>query len=144
MPGQNLTTTSPEVLDFMAKASKALNQDLSQPKDILKFGNTFSLVRKLNAKALAGDKTTTTTWPIPRPIPWGVGDYSIGLEDNDQPLFLIVTRPLEECNLEDVSEKHALGEAEGDYEEWRDGHVHYYNEAGDVDENGRKVRGREG
>jgi uncharacterized protein YhfF len=145
MSGQALATDSEEVLDFMIRASKALNIDLPASKDILKFGHTSSVVQNLNAKALAGLKTTTTTWPIPDPIPWSIGDYSIGLDENDSPLFIMATITLEGCNFEDVSENHALGEAEGDYEDWRDGHVRYYNEVGDVDEQGRKFedgRGR--
>jgi uncharacterized protein YhfF len=125
-----LTPTSPKVAAFMSRAASDLGlSSLPAPKDIFSFGgNQPSLTAKLNTLALAGAKTATTSYPVPSPIHWGVNDLSVGLDENSEPAFIMRTTWLEECNFEDVPDEFAVDEAEGSAEEWREGHVKYYNE----------------
>ena len=106
---------------------------LPPPKDIFAFGETNRRVTaELNALALAGKKTATTSFPVPDSLHWGVGDLSIGLDENDKPCFVMRTTELIVRNFEDVPESFARNEGEGDLTlEWyRKEHISFYNSGG--------------
>jgi len=106
---------SPAILNFMAKVSKELGVSLPAPKDIFSFGDDIARVTKeLNELALAGKKTATTSFPVPQPQHWDVGDLSVGLDENKNPCFLMRTTELTVMNFEDVDPSFAADEGEGD------------------------------
>ena len=78
---------------------------------------------------MAGNKTATTSFPVPDPQHWGVGDLSVGLDENDMPCFVMCTTELTVRNFEDVPENFARNEGEGDLTlEWyRKEHIAFYN-----------------
>jgi uncharacterized protein YhfF len=122
------TPSSPNITLFMSQASKDLNLPLPAPKDIFAFGGSQThITARLNAIAFAGHKTATTSYPVPNPIHWGVNDLSVGLDENGEPAFVMRTTYLEEMNFEDVPDSFAVDEGEGTAQEWREGHVEYYN-----------------
>jgi len=99
----------------MAKVSKELGVSLPAPKDIFSFGDDIARVTKeLNELALAGKKTATTSFPVPQPQHWDVGDLSVGLDENKNPCFLMRTTELTVMNFEDVDPSFAADEGEGD------------------------------
>ncbi|KAK6210813.1 hypothetical protein LQW54_005861 [Pestalotiopsis sp. IQ-011] len=117
----------PDVVAFMSQASRALGQDLPAPKDVFRFGgDNAQLTDKLLQFAIDGKKTATTSWPIPDPMHWGVGDYSVILDGGGAPGAVMRTLSFVECRFRDVAEDFALAEAEGDYEAYRQGHFWFY------------------
>lgn len=120
----------PDITAFMAQAAKSLGQDLPAPKDIFNFGgdNNPRVTDELLALAIQGKKTATTSWPIPSPLHWGVGDLSIILNGQGEPAALMRTLSFVECRFKDVAEDFALAEAEGDYEAYRTGHIRFYGQ----------------
>lgn len=119
----------PDIQAFMANASKALNRNLPTPKDIFSFGGDNPRVTdELLALALEGKKTATTSWPIPDPLHWGVGDLSVILNGKGEPAAVMQTLSFVECRFKDVAEDFALAEAEGDYEAYRRGHIWFYGQ----------------
>lgn len=116
----------------MSLASAALGTPLPAPKDVFAFGgNNPTLTDKLLALAIAGEKTATTSWPIPKPMHWGVGDLSVILDGQGRPGAVMRTTSLRTCLFKDVEEDFALAEAEGDYETYRRGHIWFYGQQKD-------------
>lgn len=119
----------PDIQTFMAKASKALGRNLPAPKDIFNFGGDNPRVTdELLALALQGKKTATTSWPIPNPLHWDVGDLSVILNGQGEPAAVMQTLSFVECQFKDVAEDFALAEAEGNYEVYRRGHIWFYGQ----------------
>ncbi|KAK0710287.1 PUA-like domain-containing protein [Lasiosphaeria miniovina] len=105
----------PDIVAFMAK-------------DIFNFsGDNAALADEKLALAIQGKKSATTSWPIPDPMHWGVGDLSIILDGNGAPGAVMRTTSFVRCLFRDVAEDFALAEAEGDYNEYREGHIWFYN-----------------
>jgi uncharacterized protein YhfF len=119
--------TRPDVVAFMTKASKELGVELAPPKDVFGFGGSYTkLTDELLAKAIAGEKTATTSWPIPDPMHWDIGDLSVILNGKGEPAAIMRTLSFVECKFKDVAEDFALAEAEGDYDSYREGHLRFY------------------
>ncbi len=122
-------TDSPEVVALMKKASEALGRELSAPKDVFHFGDERDPktgdVRLRDA--LKDLKTATTSWPVPSPRYWGVGDNSVILNGEEKPVAVMETLSLVECKFRDVAEDFALAENEGTYQDYREGHLVFYN-----------------
>ena len=117
----------PDVVAFMDTASKALGRDLPAPKDVFGFGGSNpALTDELLQLAIEGKKSATTSWPIPEPMHWDVGDLSVILNGNGEPAAVMRTISFVRCKFKDVAEDFALAEAEGDYENYRQGHIHFY------------------
>ncbi|KAI9327228.1 PUA-like domain-containing protein [Zopfochytrium polystomum] len=117
----------PDVVAFMTKASNAMGVALPAPKDVFGFGGSDSrLTDELLEKAIRGEKTATTSWPIPDPMHWGVGDLSVILNGSGEPAAVMRTLSFVKCKFKDVAEDFALAEAEGDYEAYRQGHIAFY------------------
>ena len=114
----------PDIIDFIACASTALGTPLPAPKDVFNFGGDGepALVDKLLNLAIAGKKSATTSWPIPDPLYWGVGDLSVILDSRGAPGAVMRTTSFVRCKFKDVAEDFALAEAEGDYEGYSKGH----------------------
>lgn len=121
-------TDSPEVLALMAEASSALSQPLPAPKDVFHFASSASL-----QSALKGLKTGTTSWPIPQPRHWNVGDLSVIMKCKGEPVAVMKTLSLVECKLKDVTEEFALSEDEGTREDYIEGHVRFFQAQGPGD-----------
>jgi uncharacterized protein YhfF len=125
-------TDRPDVVALMKEASEALGRPLAAPKDVFHFGhdnNPKSGDGRLR-DALDGLKTATTSWPVPSPRYWDAGDLSVILNGEGQPVAVMRTLSLVECKFKDVAEDFALAENEGTYEDYREGHIHFYNSQG--------------
>ncbi|KAJ7903335.1 PUA-like domain-containing protein [Mycena olivaceomarginata] len=119
----------PDIVAFMAKASSALGRDLPPPKDVFRFGgNNEQRTDEFLQNAIEGKKSATTSWPIPDPLYWGPGDLSVILNGRNEPAALMRTLSFVECKFKDVAEDFALAEGEGDYEEYRTGHISFYGQ----------------
>lgn len=119
----------PDIQAFMAEASRTLGRDLPAPKDVFNFGGDNARVTdELLALAKEGKKTATTSWPIPSPLHWGVGDLSVILNGKGEPAAVMRTLSFVECKFKDVAEEFALAEAEGDYAAYRQGHIWFYGQ----------------
>ena len=119
-----IDVSRPDVVAFVAKASKELGFDVPPPKDVFSFGEGGTdLDDRLLGYALEGKKTGTTSWPVPDPLYWGPGDYSVILSAKGEPTALMKTLSFRQCKFKDVEEEFALSENEGDYEEYRQGHI---------------------
>ncbi|KAM0815793.1 putative PUA-like protein [Seiridium cardinale] len=117
----------PDIVTFMAKASKELGKVLPAPKDVFNFGgDNAKATNELLQLAIEGKKTATTSWPIPDPLYWNVGDYSVILDGSGEPQAVMRTLSFVEYKFKDVAEAFALAEAEGDYEAYRQGHIWFY------------------
>lgn len=122
----------------MAEASNALGRALPAPKDVFNFGGDNPRVTDgLLALALQGKKTATTSWPIPSPLHWDVGDLSVILNSNGEPAAVMQTLSFVECHFKDVAEDFAHAEAGNDYEAHRQGHFWFYRQQ----ENGHEFNG---
>lgn len=118
-----------DIVAFMAKASKELGSDLPAPKDVFGFGGSNpTLTDKLLQFAIDGKKTATTSWPIPDPLYWGPGDLSVIMNGKGEPGAIMRTLSFVKCKFKDVAEDFALAEAEGDYENYRTGHIWFYGQ----------------
>jgi len=125
----------PDVVAFVARASEALGIALPAPKDVFGFGGDNPvLTDRFLGLAIEGKKTATTSWPIPDPLHWGVGDISVILNGRGEPAAVMRTLSFVECRFREVAEDFALAEAEGDYESYRTGHIAFY---------GRQTNGHE-
>ena len=137
----------PDVVAFMAIAAAALGEpSLPAPKDVFNFGHGDpAWADKTLALAIRGEKSATTSWPIPDPLYWGVGDLSVILDGQGKPAALMRTTEFVKCLFKDVDEGFALAEAEGDYNSYRDGHIKFYNEVQEMSkpEAERQVFGEE-
>jgi uncharacterized protein YhfF len=119
----------PDIVAFMASASSALGRALPAPKDIFNFGGSSpALADERLRLAVQGKKTATTSWPVPDPLHWGVGDLSVILDGRGAPKALMRTTSFVQCRFRDVEEEFALAEAEGDYEAYRTGHIAFYGQ----------------
>lgn len=119
----------PDIQAFMAEASKALGRLLPAPKDVFNFGgDNPRLTNELLALAIQGKKSATTSWPVPDPLHWSVGDLSVILNGKGEPAAVMRTLSFVECKFKDVAEDFALAEAEGDYEAYRKGHFWFYGQ----------------
>lgn len=117
----------PDIVAFMAMASAALGVDLPAPKDVFNFGGTNpTLADERLLLAIQGKKTATTSWPVPDPLCWGVGDLSVILDGKGAPAAVMRTKSMVQCKFREVDEEFALAEAEGDYEAYRAGHIEFY------------------
>lgn len=114
----------------MSLASQTLGTALPAPKDVFNFGGPSNpaLTDKLLALAIAGEKSATTSYPIPDPLYWGPGDLSVILDGEGKPGAVMRTISFVKCKFKDVAEDFALAEAEGDYESYRQGHIWFYRE----------------
>ncbi|KAK2604929.1 hypothetical protein N8I77_007819 [Diaporthe amygdali] len=118
-----------DIVAFVTKASEALGRDLAAPKDVFGFGgNNPRSTDKFLQLAIEGKKTATTSWPIPQPLHWGPGDLSVILNGKGEPAAVMQTSSFVECKFKDVAEDFALAEAEGDYDEYRRGHIVFYGQ----------------
>lgn len=117
----------PDILAFMAAASSALGRSLPAPKDVFHFGGSSSaLADERLLLAIQGKKTATTSWPVPHPLHWGVGDLSVILDGKGEPRALMQTTSFVQCRFCEVDEEFALAEGEGDYQAYLTGHMAFY------------------
>ncbi|KAK3291099.1 PUA-like domain-containing protein [Chaetomium fimeti] len=117
----------PDIVAFMADASSALGRALPAPKDVFHFGGESAALADQRLRlAVQGKKSATTSWPVPEPLHWGVGDLSVIMDGAGVPRALMRTTSLIQCRFRDVEEDFGLAEAEGDYEAYRAGHVAFY------------------
>ncbi len=132
-------TDRADVVALMRAAGEALGRELPAPKDVFHFGdeNDPQSGKERLRDALAGLKTATTSWPVPTPRHWGVGDLSVILDGEGRPAAVMRTLSLVECKFADVAEDFALAENEGTYEDYREGHLRFYNrqDKGHFDDN---------
>lgn len=117
-----------DIKSFMALASSSLGTPLPAPKDVFAFneGGSATTGEKILELALSGAKTATTSWPVPTPRHWDVGDVSVIVDGAERPVAVMRTLSLQEYRFRDVPEGFALAEAEGSYEDYRTGHIEYY------------------
>ncbi|KAM7186249.1 PUA-like domain containing protein [Naviculisporaceae sp. PSN 640] len=119
----------PVITAFMAEASKALGRPLPAPKDVFAFGGGAKnpvLSTELLHKAIRGEKKATTSWPIPSPLYWSIGDLSVILDGEGKPGAVMKTTEFRECKFRDVEKQFGLDEAEGSYDDYRRGHFWFY------------------
>ncbi|KAK0617715.1 PUA-like domain-containing protein [Immersiella caudata] len=129
IPSQStISPLRPDITTFMHLASARLGIPLPPPKDVFDFahGGPPSQTNLFAARAIRGEKTATTSWPIPDPLYWSVGDLSVILDGEGKPAAVMRTLSFRKCMFEDVEEEFALAEGEGDYEEYRKGHFEFY------------------
>ncbi|KAK4460633.1 PUA-like domain-containing protein [Cladorrhinum samala] len=122
--------SAPSVSSFLALASAALSVSSPiVPKDMFSFGGTSrDLANSRLSLAIKGHKSATTSWPVPDPLYWGVGDYSVILDGDGNPGALMRTTEMKVCKFEDVEEDFALAEAEGTVKEYKEGHREFYED----------------
>lgn len=119
----------PDIVAFMAIASAALARPLPAPKDVFSFGGSDPIAADERLQlAMEGKKTATTSWPVPDPPHFGVGDLSVILDGKGLPRAVMRTISLVKCRFREVEEEFALAEAEGDYETYRQGHIAFYRD----------------
>ncbi|KAK4168338.1 PUA-like domain-containing protein [Cladorrhinum sp. PSN259] len=128
--------SSPSFSSFLALASAALNTTSPIiPKDMFRFGEpSQTMADFLLRRAITGHKTATTSWPIPSPLYWGVGDFSIILDGDGNPGALMRTTELKTCKFNDVEDDFALAEGEGTVEDYKQGHREFYDRQWEMDE----------
>ena len=120
-------TNAPDVVAFMKRVSEALERDLPAPKDVFSFDDSNPRVcNELLAKAIAGTKTGTTSWPVPKPVHWGVDDLSVIRDGDGKPAAVMRTLAFRECKFKDVTQEFAESEDEGGLEGYREGHFYIY------------------
>ena len=121
-----------DIATFMASASKALGQNLPDPKDVFDFGEDKPHISdRLLSLALQRKKTATTSWPVPANRHWDVGDLSVILDGSGKPSALIRTTEMKESKFRDVEEDFGLAEAEGTFEEYRQNHFYWFGRYGE-------------
>lgn len=133
---KSLTTDSDPVraLLELVKRCTGLKVTPDQIKQVFAFSDgESSATKKLNSKAVKGEKTTRISFPAPKEPQWGVGDYSVGLGQFGEPYLLIQLTWLEERNFDLVDETFALDEGGKDYEGWRTGCIQSWKEKKDHD-----------
>ena len=98
------------------------------------FGDSPELADELLALVVAGKKTATCGAlrdygadgePMPE-----IGRSDIVLDGAGRPAAIIETIELARHRFDDVPEDFALAEGEGDYAEWRAGHIAYFTRNG--------------
>ena len=101
--------------------------------DAWSFGNTKEMADELGQLVLAGKKTATCSLlrayrdheeEIPR-----VGTYSVLCDGNEKPLCIIFLTDTWICNYNEVTEKHAYQEGEGDrsLDYWKKAHLDFFS-----------------
>ena len=99
-----------------------------------RFGDGPELCDTLTDLVIAGKKTATCgalrDFPEGEPGRPEVGRRDIATSWDGTPRVVIETVSVEEVRFGDVSEDFALAEGEGDYEDWREGHVRYFERSG--------------
>jgi len=98
------------------------------------FGDSPRLADELLALVLAGSKTATCgaardygDGGEPLPV---VGRRDVVLDGAGRPAAVIETIEVTRYAFRDVPEAFALAEGEGDYSEWRSGHIAYFERNG--------------
>src|SRR5690348_10436733 len=90
----------PDITAFMARASSALDRPLPAAKDVFNFGgSSATLADERLLLAVQGKKTATTSWPVPDPLYWGVGDLSVILDGRGAPKALMRTVSFVQCRF---------------------------------------------
>ncbi|KAK4223826.1 PUA-like domain-containing protein [Podospora fimiseda] len=135
-PPTSSDLSSPAMSSFLSQASAALSP--TSPiilKDMFRFGEPSpTLANTLLRLAISGHKTATTSWPVPSPLYWGVGDYSIILDGDNNPGALMRTTEMTTCMFKDVQDDFALAEGEGTVEDYKQGHREFYHRQWERDE----------
>ncbi|KAF2230934.1 PUA-like protein [Viridothelium virens] len=122
----------PEIVAFMKSVSQYLGREFPKPKDVFDFGEDKPHVSdELLSLAIQGKKTATTSWPVPSPRHWDVGDLSIILNGAGKPSALMRTTELKTCKFRDVDEDFGLAEGEGTFEQYRKNHFYWYGRYGE-------------
>ena len=98
-----------------------------------KFGDTREICDWITGLAMEGKKTGTC-WPY-REAQNGepmvkVGDISVYTDWDGNDLFAIEYTKIEIHRFDEIPEDFALSEGEGDYENWRKGHVDWLERCG--------------
>ena len=93
------------------------------------FGDSAELADDLLALVIAGKKTATCgalrdigdDEPMPE-----VGRRDVVRDGRGEPACVIETTEVTQCRFDDVPEDFAIAEGEGDYSEWRAGHIAFF------------------
>lgn len=96
------------------------------------FAHTKELADELGSYVINGTKTATCSAKVlydkhNEPLP-KVGQYSIVLNGNEEPIAIIETIDISIVPMNEVSEEFAVAEGEGDYNDWWNGHVKFFSE----------------
>ena len=101
-----------------------------------KFGDSRALCDELLALVRQGAKTATCgalrDFEAGEPMPQ-VGRRDVALDWDGKPALLIETVEVTIRRFHDVPEDFALAEGEGDFEEWKRGHIAYFTRNGGYD-----------
>ena len=125
----------PEVAEFWQRACAAVPGIAHDwPFDVWHFGDSEELARSLAELVLEGPKRATTgllaqfneATPLPR-----VGGLSIVTDYAGSPLMLLRTTETEIVPFQDVTQRFAgiEGEGDGSLDYWRDAHLRYFSRA---------------
>ena len=99
-----------------------------------RFGDGPELCDELTNLVIAGEKTATCgalrDFPEGDPGRPVVGRRDIATDWGGTPRVVIETTDVFECRFRDVPEAFALAEGEGSYQDWRAGHVRYFERNG--------------
>ncbi len=99
-----------------------------------RFGDGPELCDELLALVIAGTKTATCgalrDYPPGEPGRPQVGRRDIATDWDGTPRVVIETTEVFECRFADVPEAFALAEGEGSFEDWRAGHVRFFERTG--------------
>ena len=97
------------------------------------FGDSEELADDLLARVLSGKKTATCgglhEYAKDEPLPV-VGRCDVVLDGCGKPACVIETVEVRQCRFDDVGVDFAVAEGEGDYDDWRAGHIAYFNRNG--------------
>ncbi|KAK4187727.1 PUA-like domain-containing protein [Podospora australis] len=125
-----ISTRRPDIQAFAAQAFSSLSiSPAPKIKDVFSFGGTSPDLANLRLRhAIEGKKTATTSWPVPSPLYWGVGDYSVILDGAGNPAALMQTTEMKIRKFYEVTDDFALAENEGSVEKYKQGHREFYRE----------------
>lgn len=100
------------------------------------FGDSAALNEQLLALVLSGKKTATCgalrdfgDGPDQEAMPVK-GRIDIALDSHGNPSCALETTEVSICRFDDVSEDFALAEGEGDFADWRKGHIAFFERNG--------------
>lgn len=104
----------------------------AQLYEAFSFAHTKELADELGSYVVNGTKTATCSAKVlydkaSEPLPQ-VGQYSIVLNGDEQPIAIIETMDVSIVPFNEVSEEFALAEGEGDYTDWWNGHVRFFSQ----------------
>ncbi|MBA4491372.1 ASCH domain-containing protein [Paracoccus sp. S1E-3] len=101
-----------------------------------KFGDSRALNERLLALVRTGAKTATCgalrDFGADEPLP-EVGRRDVALDWDGRPALLIETTEVTIRRFREVSEDFALAEGEGDFEDWKRGHIGFFTRNGGFD-----------